>query len=154
MYREATNFLQSRAIAITGFSRNPQSFSRALYKAMVDRGFVVYPVNQCQTEIDGIKVFPTVNDVPSDVEAIYIINKKETSLQLASQAAERGIKNIWIHVKCNTSEARAIEQKHGISMIMGECFFMWAEPVVGFHKFHRLIRMLFGGRKVLTPQKN
>lgn len=151
MYREVTNFLQARTIAITGFSRNPNSFSRVLHKAMLDKGFEVYPVNQCQSEIDGIKVFPTVNDVPSDVEAIYILNKKETSILLAKDAAERGIKNIWIHVKCNTAETKEIERKYGISMIMGECFFMWAEPV-GVHKFHRFIRTLFGGRKVLSPQ--
>lgn len=154
MYREVTNFLQARTIAITGFSRNPNSFSRILYKAMMDRGFVVYPVNQCVTEIDGIKVFSTVNDIPNNVEAIYILNKKETSLLLAKEAADRGIKNIWIHLKCNTAEAKEIEKKYGISMVMGECFFMWAEPVKGAHKFHRFLRSLFGGRKYLTPQKN
>jgi predicted CoA-binding protein len=154
MYREVTNFLQARAIAITGFSRDPNSFSRILYKAMLDRGFVVYPVNQCLTEIDGIKTYPSMTDVPSDVEAVYILNKEETSLRLAKEAAEKGITSIWIHVKCNTAKAKEIEREYGISMIMGECFFMWAEPVVGFHKFHRFIRTLFGGRKALSPQKN
>lgn len=147
MYKETSSFFQSKAIALTGFSRNPKSFSRLIYNALTDRNFVVYPVNPNFNGDDSIRVYPSLSQVPVDVDAVYILNHKKTSFQIAREAASLGIRKIWIHTKCNSAEAREIEKKYGISMIMGECFFMWAEPVKGVHRFHRFIRTLFGGHR-------
>jgi hypothetical protein len=148
MKEQINTFFESKNIALTGFSRKPHSHSRSIYNSLVEKGFNVFPVNSNQTEIDGIKVYTSINELPNDIEAIYILNSKENSETLAREAAQKGIRKIWVHTKCNTNELKAIENQYGIAIVMGECFFMWAEPVKGVHSFHRFIRNLFGGHRM------
>lgn len=148
MKETINSFFQSKNIAITGFSRKPYSHSRAIYNSFVEKGFSVYPINPCQEAIDGIKVYPSIDSLPSEVDAVYIINNKDLSLKIAQEAAAKGIKKIWIHVKCNSQYAQEVEKKYGLSIVMGECFFMWAEPVKGVHNFHRFVRSLFAHPRV------
>jgi uncharacterized protein len=148
MKETINTFFQSKNIALTGFSRKPYSHSRSIYNSLVEKGFIVYPINPSQTEIDGIKVYATISELPNDIEAIYIINSKENSEALAREAAQKGISKIWVHTICNPNDLKTIGNQYGIAIIMGECFYMWAEPVKGIHSFHRFIRSLFGGHRM------
>ena len=143
MYKEIQEFLSSKAIAIVGASHKKNEFSHMLLDAFVSKGFTVYPVNPSYNEIDGIKTYPTISVLPNDVDAVYIIKRKDLAIDMAREAAIRGIKKIWIHVKCNSPEIKELSKEYGVTIIAGECFFMWAEPVKGLHKFHRFIRSIF-----------
>jgi len=143
MYKDIQSFMQSQSVAIVGVSRNTDMFSYKLFEAFIRKGFRVYPVNPNCNELHGHKVYPSVTALPSDVDAIYIIKRKDLAIDIAREAAVRGITKIWIHVKCNNSDTAELTQKYGVTIIAGECFFMWAEPVRGVHRFHRFIRKLF-----------
>jgi uncharacterized protein len=143
MYKEIQDFLSSKAIAIVGASHKKNEFSHMLLAAFVEKGFIVYPVNPNCQEIEGLKTYPSIAVLPNDVEAVYIIKRKDLAIDMAREAANKGIKKIWIHVKCNSPEVKELSKEFGITIIAGECFFMWAEPVKGFHKFHRFIRSIF-----------
>jgi len=147
MYREIDDFLQSKAIAIVGVSREKSAFSRILMNAFNERGYKVYVVNPNAENIDCVKCYGSISQVPNDVEAVYILKRKEMAVELAREAANKGIKKIWIHVNCKSPELKEISKEHGISIIAGECFFMWAEPVKGVHRFHRFIHELFNSGK-------
>lgn len=143
MFVDVNNYLNVKAVAIVAVSRNPNAFSRKLFNAFLRRGLKVYPVNMNAQEIDGVRTYQSISELPSDVEAAYIIKRRDIALEMAKQAAQRGIKKIWIHVKCDSAEADALAAAHGLSIISGQCFFMWAEPLKGVHWFHRFIHDLF-----------
>jgi hypothetical protein len=146
MYRDVADinsFLSSKSVALIGVSRNKQSYSRALLDAFVSKGFNVYAVNPNVLDIDGVKSFQSVAELPAEIEAAYIINKKELAIGLAQEVASKGIKKIWIHVKCDDPKIKDLCKEHGVTMIAGECFFMWAEPVKGVHAFHRFLKNIF-----------
>jgi predicted CoA-binding protein len=146
MYKEnadINNFLSSKSVALIGVSRDKQSYSRILLKAFVDKGFEVFPVNPNETEIDGIKCYQSITQLPDSIDAAYIIRRKDIAIDLAREAANRGIKKIWIHVKCDDPNIKELCKEYGVTVIAGECFFMWAEPVKGVHAFHRFLRNIF-----------
>lgn len=141
---EIEKFLASKSVALIGVSRNKQSYSRTLMKAFVDKGFEVFPVNPNETEIDGLKCYQSITQLPNSIDAAYIIKRKEMAIDLAREVANRGIKKIWIHVKCDAPNIKELCKEFGVTVIAGECFFMWAEPVKGVHAFHRFLRSIFG----------
>ncbi|MDX9770266.1 MAG: CoA-binding protein [Tenuifilaceae bacterium] len=146
MYKDnvdVKNFLSSKSVALIGVSRNKQSYSRSLMKAFVDKGFEVFPVNPNETEIDGLKCYQSITQLPDYIDAAYIIKRKEVAVDLAREAANKGIKKIWIHVKCDAPDIKELCNEYGVTVIAGECFFMWAEPVKGVHAFHRFLRNIF-----------
>jgi hypothetical protein len=143
MYKEIDDFLMSKAVAIAYVSRDKNHFSRLLSEAFNSKGYRVYPINPNTDEICDQKCYRSLSQVPDDVEAIYIIMRKDLAIDMAREAANIGLKRIWIHVSCNSPEIKEISNKFGISIIAGECFFMWSKPVKGIHRFHRFIRSLF-----------
>jgi uncharacterized protein len=142
MNNDVESFLNSKAIAIVGVSKNEKSFSYNLLKAFVRRGFKIYPVNPNENEIAGLKCYNSVLAMPNDVDAVYIIKRKDLALDIAREVANKGIKKIWIHVKCDSPQVNDLSKEFGVTIIAGECFFMWAEPT-GIHRFHRFLRGLF-----------
>ena len=104
-------------------------------------------MNPNADEIDCLKCYSSISELPDEVEAVYILKRKEFAIELAREAAIKGIKKIWIHIKCNSPELKEISKEFGVSIIAGECFFMWAEPVKGVHMFHRFIKEIFASSK-------
>ncbi|HOP04863.1 MAG TPA: CoA-binding protein [Tenuifilaceae bacterium] len=147
MYKEINEFLQARSIAVVGVSRNEKSFGRTLLKAFSSRGYNVLVVNPNADSIDCYSCYRSIAQLPENVEAAYILKRNEVAVQLAREAATKGIKKIWIHVKCNSPELKEISNEYGVSIIVGECFYMWAEPVKGIHRIHRFLHDLFSSGK-------
>lgn len=146
MYKENTdinNFLSSKSVALIGVSRDKQSYSRVLLKAFVDKGFEVFPVNPNETEVDGLKCYQSITQLPDSIDAAYIIKRKDLAVDLAREVANKGIKKIWIHVSCDEPNIKELCKEFGVTVIAGECFFMWAEPVKGIHAFHRFFKSIF-----------
>ena len=47
------SFLSCRRIAVVGVSRDPKDFSRAVFRAFVERGYDAVPVNAAGGEVEG-----------------------------------------------------------------------------------------------------
>lgn len=136
-------FLNSKYIAIIGVSSDPKKYSRMVYNAFCEKGYNVLAVNPKLTEINGDKCYPTISSLPDTVDAVIIIIKGEKAKDILNDAINKGVKNIWMHFGCSLKNSEAITMGKDISLISGECAFMWLQPVEGFHKFHRFLRSLF-----------
>jgi len=143
MYYNIQGFFNARTVAVVGASRKDYSHSQQAMKVMVEKGQTVFPVNPSEETIAGVKSFKSISDLPNEVEAAFIILRKERVIALAREAAAKGVKFIWIHEKCTPQEIDSITREYDVKIISGECFFMWAEPVKGVHKFHRFLRGIF-----------
>jgi acetyltransferase len=67
---------------------------RVFLTALLDQGFSgnIYPVNPSAGEIDGLKTYPTVGDIPGPVDLAIILVPLEHSLDVVRQCAAKGIK--------------------------------------------------------------
>lgn len=138
-------FLAPRKLAIAGVSRNEKKFGHEVFKELSKKKFDVCPINPNATEIAGIKCYPSVSDIPEDYRHLLILTKNEETDQILRDAANKGITHVWVQQMSNTRESRKIAEENNIKMIEKECIFMFAEPVKGFHKFHRTLRKIFRG---------
>jgi len=138
------NFLSSKKLAIAGVSRDPKKFGHTIYSDLKKKGFEVYPVNPFATEIDGIKCYHSVVELPSDVSSLLVLTPKKNTLEILKDALAKGIENIWIQQMSDTPEALAFVRDKKINLVARECIHMWTEPVSGVHKFHKTIKKIFG----------
>ncbi|MBN2890529.1 MAG: CoA-binding protein [Bacteroidales bacterium] len=139
-----TEFLAPKKMALIGFSRNPQKTSRAIYKELSQKGFEFYPVNPNSDEIDGIKCYKSISELPTDVDRAYIVTPKVETKKVLEELYEKGIKKAWIHISTDTPEAVEYANKNDFELIYKRCVFMFAEPVTSVHSFHRFFVKLFG----------
>jgi acetyl coenzyme A synthetase (ADP forming)-like protein len=67
--------LEPRSIAVVGASRDPTTIGGRLLRNLVTRPFtgVVYPVNPAAEAVQGIAAYPSVSDVPGDVDLAFVV---------------------------------------------------------------------------------
>lgn len=141
---EIQQFLEPKKMAVAGASRDPKKFGGVLIKNLKERGFDLYPVNPNAEEIQGMKCYKSVTDLPEDVKHLLMATPKSTSAEVARQAADKKMEMVWIQLMADTPEAVRIIVDAGIPLIHKKCIYMFAEPVKGPHNFHRFIVKVFG----------
>ena len=138
------SFLEPKKLAIAGVSRNPKKFGRQVYEHLKKGGFTLYPVNPNMDNLDGEDCYKSINDLPGEVDRIYIVTPAGQTAESVRQSLEKGIRNIWIQQRSDTSEALELLKDQDINIIHNKCILMFAEPVKGPHAFHRFLNKLFG----------
>ena len=137
-------FLEPKKLAIVGASRNTKKFGYAIFNELRQKGFDVCPINPKTDEIDGVKCYKSVSEIPETYDKLFIVTPKNETDVIMKQAIDKGIKHIWVQQMSNTTETSKLAKESGIDLIEKECIFMFAEPVTSIHKFHRVIWKLFG----------
>lgn len=138
------NFFRNKRLAIAGVSRNEKKFGHVIFKELTKAGYDILPINPNSEEINGIKCYKDVSELPPDVESILIATPKFNTDEILRSAIDKGIKNIWVQQMSHTKETIAIAEEYDKEIIHNKCVFMFAEPVKGVHKFHRTIKGIFG----------
>jgi hypothetical protein len=137
-------FLAPKKLAIAGVSGNSKKFGYQIYNELKQKGFDICPINPRIEEIDGVKVYKSVEDIPSDYDRLYIVTPKSETDKILKQAAEKGIKHVWVQQMANTKETAQIAKEHSVELIDKECMFMFANPTTSVHKFHKTIWKILG----------
>ncbi len=141
---EIQKFLEPRKFAIAGASRNLKKFGGSIFKELKENGFDLYPINPNAEDIQGVKCYKSVEELPAEVEYLFIVTPKYETEIIARAAIKKGIKMIWIQQESDTPEAVKIIEEAGIPLIYKKCIMMFASPVKSVHRFHRLLAKVFG----------
>jgi predicted CoA-binding protein len=151
---EIQNFLAPQKMAIAGVSRNQKKFGGAVFKELKEKNFELYPINPNAEEIQGVKCYKSVDELPTDVEHLLIVTPKYETEIVALAAIKKGIKKIWIQQQSDTPEAVKVIEEAGIPLIHKKCIMMFADPVKSVHGFHRFFVKAFGGYPKLLYSSN
>jgi len=83
-----------RSIAIVGASSKPLSVGWEMMNCVLKFGFTgtVFPINPKAQAISGIKAYPSVIDVPDEIDLAVIVVKRDFVLPTMKQCAEKGVK--------------------------------------------------------------
>jgi predicted CoA-binding protein len=137
-------FLEPKKMAVAGASRNPKKFGGMVFRELLKKGYDVYPINPETREIEGVKCYASVHDLPEEVKHLLIVTPPKNTDEILRSAIDHGLTQIWVQQRSDTPETIRIAGEHPVKLITGKCIFMFAQPVTGFHKFHRFVRGFFG----------
>jgi len=142
------DFLAQKRFAIVGISRDPRNLSVLLFKEFSNRGYDVVPVNPSLPAILGRKCFARVQDIEPAVDAALLMTSPQVTDSVVQDCAEAGIHRIWMYRGGGQGavSTKAIEfcRQHGISVVPGECPYMFLPQSGGIHRFHGFLRKLTG----------
>jgi len=144
MNQLAKEFLQEKQIAVVGASNNPKKFGYAALQELKLRGFEVFPVHPKEETIQGIPCSSNLSALQGKVTAVWMGVKPDKGADVLRDAAKIGVKKVWIQQMSETPELIALGKELGLTLIVGKCILMYAEPVKSFHGFHRFFVKLFG----------
>ena len=86
-------FLEPRAVAVIGASREHGTVGGQLFHNALEAGFegVVYPVNPSADVVQSVRAYPTVTDVPDEVDLAVIAVPAPAVIEVARECADKGV---------------------------------------------------------------
>lgn len=83
-----------KSIAVIGASTKPKTCGNDILKNLLDtfKGGPVYPINPKAPDVLGVKAYPSIKDVPGDVDMAVIVVPSKFVLQTTEECAEKGVK--------------------------------------------------------------
>jgi len=84
---------QARSVAIVGVPRGLKT-GKVFLMALLDQGFDgrIYPVNPRAEEIDGLKAYARVAEIPEPVDLAIVLVPSQNALEVVRECAAKGVK--------------------------------------------------------------
>jgi len=112
----------SKTIAIVGVSDKPDRPSYGVAQYLLENtDYDLYFVNPVVTELFGKPVYPTLADVPVEIDIVDIFRKASDLPQVFEAAYAKQAKNIWLQLGISDAELAAQAESRGISVVMDRC---------------------------------
>jgi predicted CoA-binding protein len=117
----------TKTIAMVGASGNSVRPSYFAMKYLLDKGFVVHPINPGLEgkDILGQKVYASLKDVPAPVDMVDIFRNSDAALGVVEEALGEkdrlGLKVIWMQLGVINEDAAAKAREAGLTVIMDRC---------------------------------
>jgi uncharacterized protein len=140
-------------IAMVGASGNEMRPSYFAMKYLLDKGFVIRPVNPglAGKEILGQKVYASLHDVPAPIDMVDIFRASDAAPGIVREAlAEKdrlGIKTIWMQLGVISEEAAALARDAGLNVVMDRC------PKIEYGRMSGEISWMGINRKLIDNRK-
>ena len=90
--------LRPKAIAIVGASNTPGKIGHTVVKNLIDCQYEggIYPINPKGGEILGLQVYPSVLNVPHNIDAAILVIPARLTPKIAAECGQKGIKGLII----------------------------------------------------------
>ncbi len=115
------NMLNPKSVAVVGASRNPEKIGHQIVRNLLESGYKgkIYPINPKAKEILGLKCYPSVKDVPDDIDLVVISVPAPLVKGVVKDCAEKGVNGIAI-ITSGFSEVGNKEEEDEIVRIARE----------------------------------
>ncbi|AIF69463.1 acetyl-CoA synthetase [Palaeococcus pacificus DY20341] len=124
-------FFNPRSIAVLGASNDPLKLGYEVFKNLKNYGGKVYPINIKEEEVQGVKAYKNVKDIPDEVDMAVIVVPKRFVKQAVIDCGEKGVKGIVLITagfgemgeegKREERELVEIAHKYGMRIIGPNC---------------------------------
>jgi len=90
--------LRPRSIAVIGASRRKLTIGNKLFHNLLHHEFtgVVYPVNPNAKVVAAVQTYPSVLDIPGEVDLAIIITPAETVPRVMEECGQKGVRGVMV----------------------------------------------------------
>ena len=127
------SFINPKSIAVVGATNRPESVGLASFKNLLQAGYtgVLYPVHPKVKSVQGVKAYPSILEIPDEVEMAMIIVAVDKVASVLEEAAQKKIKGCII-ISAGFKEVggqgvrlehqlKSLVHKHGIRLVGPNC---------------------------------
>jgi predicted CoA-binding protein len=127
-YRYSPAFLAEilrsvKTIAMVGASGDKTKFSYGVLRVLHETGYDMIPVNPNPklTEIRGIPVFHSLEEIDRPVDMVEVFRPKEELYAITEKAIAIGAKVLWGQIDVYDDRAARLAEEAGLKVVMNRC---------------------------------
>ena len=113
---------ECRTIAVVGLSSNPSRPSNSVSSYMRRHGYTVIPVNPNEMEVFGERSYPSLTEVPVNIDLVDIFRRSEKAGTAVDQAIAINAKAVWLQEGVIDQEAAQRASEAGLLVVMDRCW--------------------------------
>src|SRR6185295_11423144 len=102
----------AKVVAVIGASNDRRKFGNRAVRAFQQQGYTVVPINPHDTEVEGLKAYRSVLDVPGTIDMASFYVPPEVGEQVINEVARKGITEVWLNPGAESD--RLIEQAQAL----------------------------------------
>jgi predicted CoA-binding protein len=87
----------ARVVAVIGASSNRNKFGNRAVRAFRGQGYTVVPINPHETEIEGLKAYASVLDVPGPIDMATLYVPPDVGERVIEEIARKQIPEVWLN---------------------------------------------------------
>jgi uncharacterized protein len=104
-----------KVVAVIGASNNRRKFGNRAVRAYLEQGYTVVPINPHEGEVEGLKAYASVLDVPGTIDMASFYVPPDVGEQIIDEIARKQIAEVWLNPGAESDElvarARALSLK-------------------------------------------
>ena len=106
----------AKTVAVVGASSSPAKFGNKALRAFQSEGYRVIPINPNESEVEGLKTYPSVLDVPGPIDIATVYVQPDVTLRLLDDFARKGIPEIWVNPGAEDDAVMAEARRRGMKV--------------------------------------
>jgi predicted CoA-binding protein len=111
------SFFAGKCFAVAGASSDRSKYGNIVFRALLESGRRVYPINPKAELIEGHPSFQSLSDLPEVPDSLSIVTPPEVTRRIVADAIALGIKNLWMQPGANDPLASESARATGAQVI-------------------------------------
>ena len=95
---------KSNSIALIGSSNDPRKYGNKILLDLTKKGYTVYPVNEKEKEIEGLKAYKNIEMLEEIPSIINFVIPPDEGLVVTRDLVEKGYDNFWYQPGAESDE--------------------------------------------------
>ena len=114
------HFLRAGPWAVAGASNDRAKYGNKVLRCYLQHDRTpVYPVNPHADEVEGVRAYSDLAALPEPVRGLSIITPAHVTESLVEQAADAGIRRLWMQPGAESARALELAEERGLDVIAG-----------------------------------
>ena len=106
-----------KTVAVVGASNNRAKFGNKAVRAFLAEGHQVIPINPHESEVEGLKAYRSVLDVPGTIDMATVYVQPGVTLRLLDEFEKKGIAEVWVNPGAESDEVVTDARRRGLNAI-------------------------------------
>jgi predicted CoA-binding protein len=102
---------------VIGASNAHHKYGNKAVRAYLRQGWTVYPVNPNETTVEGLKVYPTISDLPGPVDRVSMYVPPSVGITLLEAIKAKGSAELFLNPGSESDELLARAEALGLEAI-------------------------------------
>ena len=104
-----------KTVAVIGASTDRRKFGNKAVRAFLRGGYRVVPITPSAVEVEGLKAYPSVADVPGPVDMATFYVPPSIGLRVIEEVAGKGILEVWFNP--GSEDAALVERARALGLV-------------------------------------
>jgi len=114
-------FMAQKIFAVVGATENTEKYGHQVFKNLKSRGYEVYPVNPKLKELDGIRCYSALAEIPAKIDVVDFVVPPDVTEAILKDCQRLGINRIWLQPGSESEAAITFCHENNLKVVHSVC---------------------------------